>query len=251
MHKLALKLLLVLLTFATYSGNAQQYVMIKGQVWDLAGEKLVGAHAYNSSRHYGTFTDINGIFFLVMAPGDSLRVTMVGYKPFKMRIPERLEATSYKLDITLAGDTILLKTAEIKPYPETYPELKREFVKLKVEDEKWFERTQMPNVVYRSKYANPDGTGLILPGPFSALYYAFSKEAKELRKMNTILANDRVKEKLLTIISKSWFEKELGIKTDDEISTLIKRCGITIEFLNSTPEYRVIEYVMDCAKRRN
>ena len=224
--------------------------MIKGQVWDLTGEKLVGAHAYNSSRHYGTFTDINGIFFLVMAPGDSLRVTMIGYKAYKMRIPLKLDATSYKLDVTLAGDTILLKTAEIKAYPATYAELKKEFVKLKVADEKWFERTSMPNVIYRSKYANPDGTGLILPGPFSLLYNAFSKEAKELKKMNTILTADRVREKLLTIISKSSFEKEFGIKNDDQIDLLIKRCGITIEFLNSTPEYRVIEYLMDCYGRK-
>ncbi|HLN53049.1 MAG TPA: hypothetical protein VK212_05030 [Lentimicrobium sp.] len=223
--------------------------MIKGQVWDLTGEKLVGAHAYNGTRHYGTFTDINGIFFLVMSPGDSLRVTMVGYKPYRMRIPARLEATSYKLDITLAGDTILLKTAEIKPYPETYAELKRQFVKLKVDDEKWLDRTRMPDVVYRSKYANPDGSGLILPGPFSLLYNTFSKEAKELKKMNAILATNRVREKLLTIITKSSFEKELGIKTDDQIDILIKRCGITIEFLNSTPEYRVIEYIMDCSRR--
>lgn len=250
MHKNALRLLCFLSLFAASAGYAQQYVMIKGQVWDLTGEKLVGAHAYNSSRHYGTFTDINGIFFLVMAPGDSLRVTMVGYKPYRMRVPIKLEATSYKLDITLAGDTILLKTAEIKPYPETYPELKRQFVKLKVNDEKWFDRTKMPDVVYRSKYANPDGTGLLLPGPFSLLYNAFSKEAKELKKMNTILTTDRVREKLLTIISKSSFEKEFSITNDDQINALIKRCGITIEFLNSTPEYRVIEYLIDCYGRK-
>ncbi len=246
MHKIAYRLLCFLLLLLTYTGYAQQYVMIKGQVWNLAGEKLVSAHAYNSSRHYGTFTDVNGIFFLVMAPGDSLNVSMIGYKPYKMRIPLKLEAVSYKLDVTLAADTILLKTAEIKAYPATYAELKKEFVKLKVADEKWFERTQMPNVIYRSKYANPDGTGLLLPGPFSLLYNTFSKEAKELKKMNTILTADRVREKLLTIISKSSFAKEFGITNDDQINALIKRCGITIEFLNSTPEYRVIEYLLQC-----
>lgn len=249
MYRLFPHWLLVFLVIVALNSKAQQYVMIKGQVWDLSGQELVGAHAYNNTRHYGTFTDIDGIFFLVMMPGDSLQVTMVGYKPYRMKVPRRLTADSYKLDITLIGDTIVLKTAEIKPYPATYAELKKEFIKLRVPEEKILQRIQMPDVNYRSKYANPDGTGgLLLPGPFSLLYNAFSKEGKELKKMNTILTANRLREQLLSVISRQTLEKQFGIKSDDEIDAMMKRCGITTEFLEHTPEYKVIEFIISCSR---
>lgn len=240
--------LMLLMLVLALGSHAQQYVMIKGQVWDLSGEELVGAHAYNITRHYGTFTDIEGIFFLVMNPGDSLRVSMVGYKPYTMKIPQRLSADSYKLDVTLIGDTIILRTAEIKPYPATYAEFKTEFLKLRVPEEVLFEKTRIPNIVYRSKYANPDGGGILLPGPFSLLYNAFSKEGKELKKMNSILAVNRIREQLLNVIPRATLEKQYGLKTDDDIDVMISRCGITSEMLQSMSDYDIIKYVAKCAR---
>jgi len=228
--------------------SAQNYIMIKGQVWDLTGENLVGAHAYNISRHYGTFTDIDGIFFLVMVPGDSLRVSMVGYKPYKMKVPERLSAQSYKLDVTLVGDTIVLKTAEIRPYPATYAELRREFMKLKVNEEEILKRVDMTKIDYGNKYTLPQG-GISLPGPFSALYNTFSKEAKELKKMNVILAADRLREDFIAVVGRKNLEKEFGITTDEQVDNLISKCGITSEYLRSTSDYEIIKYLIKCMRQ--
>ncbi len=233
----------------SFGSKAQHYIMIKGQVWDLSGQELVGAHAYNKTRHYGTFTDKNGIFFLVTNPGDSLQVTMVGYKPYKMRIPDRLSADTYKLDVTLIGDTLLLRTAEIKPYPLTYAELKEEFIRLKVPEEKILERIQMPSEVYRSKYSNPDG-GLMIPGPFTALYMAFSREGKELKKMNAILTKDRLREKLIDIVSREILDRKFNLKTDSQIDEMIQRCGLTEEFLMRNSGYEVIRHIIRCTHRQ-
>lgn len=246
MHPVLRRVIMLFLLFIALSSKAQQYVIIKGQVWDLSGNELVGAHAYNNTRHYGTFTDIDGIFFMVVVPGDSLRVSMIGFKPYKMRIPTRLNANSYKLDLTLLADTILLKVAEIKPYPATYAELKREFIKLKVPEEKILPKIIMPSDPTLNQYANPGG-GILLPGPIGLLYNAFSKEAKELKKMNVILAQNSLRDQLLSIVSRNTLEKKFGLKTDDEIDEMMKSCGITSEYLNQTREYIVIQKLMRCA----
>lgn len=248
--RLFLSLTLFILFLLTSSSSfAQKYVMIKGQVWNILGEELVGAHAYNVTNRYGTFTDLNGIFNIVAIPGDSIRVSMIGYKPYKMRLPKKLEANQYKLDITLLSDTILLRTAEIKPYPATYEELRREFVKLRVPDEKLLGRTYIPKIDYGSKYANPAGGGIVLPGPFSLLYNAFSKEAKELKKMNLILDRDRKRDRFIEIITRRTLEKQFGITTDEEIDALMQSCNITEEFLKSNTDYDVINYLIKCRKR--
>jgi hypothetical protein len=248
MHRFLQSALLLFFILAGMNSMAQKYVMIKGQVWDLTGENLVGAHAYNSTRHYGTFTDIDGIFFLVMVPGDSMRVSMIGYKPYKMKIPDKLSADSYKLDITLVGDTIILRTAEIRPYPATYAELRQEFMKLRAPEEKILDRITMPDINYGSKYTNPDGGGIVLPGPLSLLYNTFSKEAKELKKMNKILAEDRLREDIISIISRRTLETEFGIKTDEQIDVMIKRCNLTPEFIRGRSHYDIIKYIMQCYK---
>lgn len=246
MHSVSKRVFLFMFLFVALSSQAQQYVIIKGQVWDLSGNELVGAHAYNNTRHYGTFTDIDGIFFMVVVPGDSLRVSMIGFKPYKMKIPARLNANSYKLDVTLLADTILLKTAEIKPYPATYAELKKEFLKLKVPEEKILPKIIMPSDPTLNQYANPGG-GVLLPGPIGLLYNTFSKEAKELKKMNVILAQNSLRDKLLSIISRTTLEKKFGIKTDDEIDEMMKSCGITSEYLSQNREYIVIQKLINCA----
>lgn len=248
MQRFSKTLLLLIFILLGFDSLGQNYVMIKGQVWDLTGENLVGAHAYNSTRHYGTFTDIDGIFFLVMVPGDSMRVSMIGYKPYKMKVPERLTADSYKLDITLIGDTIILRTAEIRPYPATYAELRQEFIQLKVAEEDIMDRVRMPDINYGSKYTNPDGGGIVLPGPLSLLYNTFSKEAKELKKMNKILAEDRLREDIINIISRKTLEKEFGIKTDEQIDAMIKKCSITPGFIRGRSHYDIIKYIMQCYK---
>lgn len=243
-------IIFIIVQFSAIQAKAQQYVMIKGQVWDLSGDELVGAHAYNMTRHYGTFTNIDGIFFLVMVPGDTLRVSMVGYKEYKMKIPARLSASSYKLDVTLLADTILLKEAVIKPFPATYIEFKKEFLALKLPEELIIDRITMPSEGYGSKYTMPGG-GISLPGPFSLLYNSFSKEAKELKKMNKILARDRTRDLLVAKLPREILLKQFGIKNDDDIDKLISDCGLTTEILEETNDYSIIQYVMQCLKQRN
>lgn len=246
MQPILRRLLLLILVLVAIEATSQSYIMIKGQVWDLAGSELTGAHAFNKTRHYGTFTNIDGIFYLVMVPGDSLRVSMIGYKPYNMKVPEKLSATSYKLDITLLADTILLKETTIKPYPETYAEFRKEFLELKAPEEKIYSRIVI-NEDFGSKYSNPEG-GLILPGPIGLLYNAFSKEGKEIKKMNVILARDHLREQLLSIITREILNKRFKLNTDDEIDAMMSECGITKDFLSRHSGYAIIQHIQRCRK---
>ena len=238
-------LLLLLLIAPAARLSAQAYVMISGQVWNLKGEELVGAHALNISRKYGTFTDADGKFFLVLAERDSLKVSMIGYKPYYMHIPAGLTAQSYSLNITLVSDTLMLNTATIRPYPGTYREFRHEFLALRLPEEAAIKRLQLPNDPYRSKYTTPEGY-LALPGPFTLLYNAFSKEAKELRKMQAINEKNELRKKLLSIISREVMQYRYGCETEDDIDELIYLCGITMAYLTSTPHYLIARRVNAC-----
>ncbi|HPG32772.1 MAG: carboxypeptidase-like regulatory domain-containing protein [Lentimicrobiaceae bacterium] len=245
MRLLASCFLLLVLIIPFSKSEAQSYVMISGTVWNLRGEKLVGAHALNKTRQYGTFTDADAHFFLVLAANDSLKVSMVGYKPYFMQIPEGLTAQTYSLNITLLSDTLILNEAVIKPYPLTYREFRQEFITLRLPEEALQKRLMMPDMPFRRKFENPDG-GLLLPGPFTMLYNAFSKEAKELKKMAEIRAKDALREQLLAIISREVISNRYNCNTDTDIDDLILQCGITKEYLTETPHYLIARRLHSC-----
>jgi hypothetical protein len=225
--------------------SAQSYILINGQVWNLKGEKLVGAHALNYTKKYGTFTDAQGKFFIVLEERDSLKVSMVGYKPYYMQVPVGMSAQSYSLNVTLVADTLILEPAIIRPYPATYREFKQEFLTLRVPEEALANRLLMPTKPFRKNYESPGG-GLLLPGPFTLLYNAFSKEAKELRKMQAIMENENLRNALLAIISREVLLYRYGCKTDYDIDELIFYCGITSDYLSSTPHYLIARKVNTC-----
>lgn len=226
--------------------KAQTYVMVNGAVYNLKGESLVGAHARNLSKGYGTFTDYSGKFSLVLAQNDSLKVSMIGYKPFSLKIPDKLNSLSYSLKVTLLADTIIITGPEIRPYPATYPEFRKEFVALRTPEELMQKKLGLPYAPFRKRYENPGG-GLLLPGPVSLLYDIFSKEAKQRKKMEAIYAKKNLRAHFLKIISEEILHLRYGCENAGDIDELLAYCGIDDTYLQSVPAYFIAEYLNKCA----
>ncbi|MDY0102281.1 MAG: hypothetical protein RBS07_05045 [Lentimicrobium sp.] len=242
-----LRILVIFSFLVLISGvnEAQTYVMVQGSVYNLKGELLVGAHARNLSRGYGTFTDYSGRFSLVLAQNDTLKVSMIGYKPFFLKIPDKLNSLNYSLKVTLLADTIIISGPEIRPYPATYPEFRKEFIALRTPEEIMHKKLGLPLAPFRKRYENPGG-GLLLPGPISLLYNTFSKEAKQLKKMEAIYKKDNLRASFLKIISEEILYLRYGCKNDEDIDELIAYCGIDETYLNNVPSYFIAQYLDKC-----
>jgi hypothetical protein len=234
------------------SVNSQNYLMIKGSVFNLRGESLVGAHAINISRNYGTFTDFSGHFTLILAKNDSLKVSMIGYKPFTLKIPENLNALNYSLNITLLTDTLIISGPDIRPYPATYAEFRQEFVTMQTPEEKITKAMNLPTEPFRRRYENPEG-GLLLPGPFSLIYDNFSKEAKQKKKMAAIQSKNNLRKKFLEIVLLETLAIRYQCETDQDVDDLLQFCGVDMQMLKSTPQYIIAKRIDECGpewKRR-
>lgn len=228
-------LLLVLLSSLTFGQN---WIMIRGGVFDIQGKALSGANIQNKNRLYGTFTDKEGQFSIIMATADTIEVSMVGFKPFRKQIPRFLEASSYQLNITLMNDTIILRTAEIIPYPSTYEALRQEFVSTPSVEEKYFSRLQTPPV-----------TGpFIIGGPISFLYNKYSKEARELRKMEAIYNQIAMRNRFLRIISPEVLSIRYGCHSDEDVDDLLRYCGISIHWFKSVSAIQIAERIKTCGE---
>lgn len=243
------RLLLTLFAMVLVCGQlrSQNYVMIQGSVYNLSGESLVGAHARNQSKGYGTFADYNGKFTLVLEKNDTLLVSMIGYRPFTLQIPDKLDALNYSIKITLLVDTIHISGPEIRAYPATYPEFRAEFVALRTPEEIMLKKLDLPTIPFRRSYVGPNG-GLLLPGPFSLLYNKYSKEAKEKKKMAEIFAKNKLRDDLLKIVGPKILDTHYGCSNEDEIDALLEFCGIDGDYLQRVPHYLIIDRLENCGK---
>ncbi len=105
-------LLLTILLTACYSGFSQ--FTIKGQIRDTSNSPISYASVYLQKSNYGTVSDGNGEFKLLIKSEaytkDSLVVSFIGYTDFKISV--NLTATS-SMNIVLESSTVTLNSAQV------------------------------------------------------------------------------------------------------------------------------------------
>lgn len=80
---------------------------------------------------HGTVSDYYGYFSFVAKEADVIEFSALGYKKNTFIIPDSLEEARYSLIQMLNGDTILLNTAVIYPWP-TKEQFKQAFINLEL-----------------------------------------------------------------------------------------------------------------------
>ncbi len=71
---------------ATATQIVQQAGVVKGQVLDSTGEPIIGASVKVQGQRGGTVTDLDGNFSLKTAPGSTLEISYIGFKPQTVKV---------------------------------------------------------------------------------------------------------------------------------------------------------------------
>jgi hypothetical protein len=130
MHR---KLVLILFFISILAGAfAQQpvirkFVQVNGIVTDDTDSPLRYVNIVSKSLATGTMSDDNGIFSLISIWGDTLIFTTMGFKPYLVKLPDRIPAPGYSIDVEMEPDTISVGSVLVLPW-KTYEEFKRAVV---------------------------------------------------------------------------------------------------------------------------
>ena len=82
-------------------------------------------------RKRNTLSAADGFFSLALQPGDTLRITRLGFKPERLWISDTLKGSSYLVQVALDWDTTQLDEVTLYPWPR--PEnLQRELLAMYV-----------------------------------------------------------------------------------------------------------------------
>jgi hypothetical protein len=131
--KTALFLSLVFLLLPSLQTKGQSIVQVSGVVFskELEPQRVPNALVTVVGRKRNTLSAADGFFSLALQPGDTLRITRLGFKPERLWISDTLKGSSYLVQVALDWDTTQLDEVTLYPWPR--PEnLQRELLAMDV-----------------------------------------------------------------------------------------------------------------------
>lgn len=232
------------LIFASYIAKSQPFVIIEGEVINKVGEPIPNAHILNITKKIGTITNGQGIFKIFASPGDSMMVSSMGYKNYRATVPKVLPYKVLSIKVTMINDTFLLTETIIRAFPATYEQFKKEFVALKLKknpNEKLFAKIM-------DKQYNPKG-GIVMKGPISAIYDAFSREGKLKRKMAELQYQDNLREMVYDKIPKDLLIKAYHQKDEAALEQFLEFCQLPENLIINGSTYDLLVFMNQCYQR--
>lgn len=235
LHYFVYRILALWLILSNSTLFAQNFVIIEGRVTNISGVAIQNAHVLNRTKKLGTITDNLGVFKIFASPGDSMLISSVGYKSYKAIVPHDLQYKVFSIKIVLVQDTIVLKETIIRAYPPTYDLFKKEFVGLKL-DKKPYEKLFAK---VSDKQYNPKG-GIVMAGPISVLYNAFSHEAKVKRKLAALMYQDNLRNIVYDKIPKDVLIKAYHFKDESALEQFLDFCNLPENLIVNASAYDLV-----------
>ena len=221
--------------------HSQNLSIINGRIVDVSGSGISGVHIINKNQKIGKTSQLDGYYNIPAMVGDSIIFTHIGYKPIWHSISQDSINLEYFVMIRLISDTVYLAETVVRPFPSSFNEFKEMVSQLKLPEVKTpnsFEKLSGP--VYSSH------GGIILPGPVSILYALFSKESKQLKKMNEINHFESVRKTLFAKVPKEIMFKNFEINSELELEFFLQSCRLSEEFIQKSSSYEIYKELHSC-----
>jgi len=230
---------------------------LEGFVTSRKGINLVNVNIVNINQNTGTTSNTEGLFKIQAKLGDLIRFSSIGFIPFVYVLNPGSTFTIVPLHITLADDTLQLSEVTIYPWPKNISDLKRAVLAMAPEQDKYpdlrLNEFNLPRNGKNMSYQKSNTPGLMDPGvtyaikgPITALYNAFSKEAKSKRKYELLTFQDQKKKIATYKYNPELIRRVTSFKTDKDIEDFMHYCNFTVDFILASSEYDLIKAIEDC-----
>lgn len=204
------------------------------------------AHIIDYFHEKGFAADEKGEFSIIINQNDTLTFSAIGFSKRYICFSDSVIRENVRINVFLNPEIYLCKEVTIFPY-KNYTEFKKAVVDFKLHEED----ARVVDAVNRIKesvgsvdYSKYEKSGI--SGPITALYMAFSREGKELRKYAELLAEDQYREKLSIKYNKEIVRQATGIKDEKQLDEFMKFCKMEDSFIESATEYQIMLAINAC-----
>lgn len=237
--------------FLFVSGIAAQdepkpYTHFEGRVVDIYNNTLEYAHIINLTRRFGVVSDRAGRFVMPVKPGDSLMLSHVSHVVrFVMIDQEHLE-TEWPYELIMLPKVFELREVVVRPLPRTRLEFRHEFVNIDLPPMPDSVNLRMPHI-HTMVYSGPQGGfGVVMKGPFQTFYDLFSKEAKQVKKLNKELSAMQLQEEIEKRYNHQLVFRLTGIAEAAIREEFMQFCKMPVDFILESTEYDLYMAILRC-----
>lgn len=177
------KFLLILFILINTLVIDAQLVQVSGFIYQRGDSSITLPHVgiINKRTRNGYQSSVDGFYTILMAPGDTTEVSMVGYKSVRFTLPSNFVGSNYHKNIYLKDDVVTL--GDYTKYSITWQKFKEAFASVAVEEEKVYITLDKREMDRSPVNADPH---IALNGPISWLYNKLGKKAKEQNKLDEL-----------------------------------------------------------------
>jgi hypothetical protein len=153
-------------------------VVMEGQV--VSNDSLLpipNAHIISKDNHWGTISNDEGLYRMLVSPGDSVLFTSIGFSPIIVYVDDTVLASAEQTYVLMEKDTILINEVVIRAYWD-YETFKRLITNMEPLDiSQFYPDWEGTELLYRPITPTPIG------GPIQGLYNLFNQDARLQRKL--------------------------------------------------------------------
>ena len=238
-----LALVLIALAFNN-SVSAQKNVVISGNVYERDGRNadslypIANINVINLRGFKGTITSRTGYFSLEIKSGDTLIFSSISHVRdtfFSKKTEARKEIF---LNVVLKPRYHELHAIEV--YGKDFEGFRHDFVHLEVKDT--FAIRLAPQWMFEPV---KEGFGITINGPLTALWNAFSKQGKEMRKLAQLIEEERTKAYLDSVYKRPVVLRFLELD-ENEIDGLVKFCNFSKQYITQSTDYELLSALEKC-----
>lgn len=233
-------ILLLSLSQLVYSQKKDSTIHFFGNLYSAKSFKPIKyAHIININNNRATISDTLGNFDIRLRPGDSLRISSIGYQQKFYQYTGEWENIVFER-ISLKERVYEISEVKITPWG-TYEEFKNRFMNLDRETP----REQLHPLVWDFLQERPENVEPIEPGissPVSMIYNIFSKEAKERRKYEELQKQEAREKKIQSKFNRESIGNLTGLK-GEKLDRFMEFCNFTDAYILNTKEYFILERV--------
>ena len=176
-------LIIVLFLSCCISLHAQnRYFQLKGKVVSADSlSPIPNVHILSEVSYYGTTSDFNGRFSMLVRKNDTLKISSVGFVTEIINVNyDSINVNNF--EIVMQRDTIMLQEIDVFPYLDNHT-VERIIRQIPIEEPFIIKGTNenIETVLYQKPKKIPDDKGVL--SPIQTLYNRFNKKARFKRKL--------------------------------------------------------------------
>lgn len=238
---LGLKLgIIFLLVVSSMNINGQTVYALEGRLFNQKDSSFVPAsNIYTLPGKKGNMSDPNGYFYMEITVDDTLYVTTIGFKKYKIYCADLIHNKDFRIHIFLEPKIYQLETFNVLG-SLTYEEFKDQLMDLPLAEDQivdfaipweWYGYTNLPA---------SGGFGLTFNGIFSSLYDKHGKEGKQRKKIEQVEANQGKQDYIYSKYNPYVIQRATGIENEEEIIQFMEYCNFTDYFIVNSTQQEII-----------